>query len=216
MAELRQYWALPFPPTIHILLCTSVLLSIASTALSLASKPVVSVLIVIFPSLTFLTLFHHGFVIVVARKKEDRRKTPFVSKTLIRKTHLYALGFLSFFWLTGTVWAVPIAVRSKSPVHIANEALGLLELFVLLFVLVVCIRDRRRVLRGHLDGKLDDVEENTNAIPMRSLDKPKAEAVIEISHGGNSKSQAEPEQQSDQEASGTMQVPESDGLSYLQ
>ncbi|TDL17313.1 hypothetical protein BD410DRAFT_794478 [Rickenella mellea] len=218
MAELRQYWALPFPATIHILLCTSVFLSVASTALSLASTPIVSVLIVIFPSLTFLTLVHHGFALVVARKKEDRRKTPGVSKALVQKTHLYALGFLSFFWLTGTAWAVPIAVRSKSPVHIVNEALGLMELVALLFVLVICIRDRRRVWRERLDRKAKDFEANSNEVPMQSLNKAKTENVIEISNkeNANVKPEAEPGQLRDQEGSGLIQVPESDRSTTLQ
>ncbi|TDL20671.1 hypothetical protein BD410DRAFT_804811 [Rickenella mellea] len=116
-----------------------------STAFSLASKLLVSVLIAIFPSLTCLTLLHHGFVLVIAHRNEDRRKTPVVSKALIQKTPVCAVG------------------------------------------------DRRKVLRGRLEGKFDDVEANSNGDEE------------------DSKPEDEPVQQSDQEGSGTMKNAGFDG-----
>ncbi|TDL19739.1 hypothetical protein BD410DRAFT_403384 [Rickenella mellea] len=219
MAQLKQYWALPFPTTIHVLLCTSTIFSLLAGVLSIAQISQAILLIIIFTPLTFLTLVHHGTVLFIVRRTTTLRETPKISDTLVRKGQLFALGFVLLCWAAGLAWAIGFTWFWESATSLTGVVFGLLEFVDLLALLVICIRDRRRFLRSGLNGKLSDVEANgveyvktiqKEASPLldcafrlraKLSKRPKTENAVRIVTITNNQSQVEFGQRSDSDGS---------------
>ncbi|TDL19738.1 hypothetical protein BD410DRAFT_403353 [Rickenella mellea] len=217
MAELQQYWALPFPTAIHILLCTSTLFSIIACALSIGQIKQGLFLVIIYAPLTFITIVHHGTLLFIVRRTTPRRlrETPKISEVLVRKRHLFTLGFLLLFWFTGVGWAIAFDWFWINGVSLANIVFGVLEFIVVLVLLVICIRDRRRFLRSGGSGKLGDVEASNMGTVLEPIKKPKVKNTVVSSMAKPPKPKVACEGTGSSEGSQTLRSPDSDGSTTI-
>ncbi|TDL19107.1 hypothetical protein BD410DRAFT_842354 [Rickenella mellea] len=155
IASPRYSWTLLVPRTLYTILSTSAFLSIMTVVLAVADVNSQVVLAATFGPLTYLTIIHHLFMLMVPRLSPSSRAPDIPRFT--SNTHLWLLGLLVFGWTVAVCVAVPLGIilaDGTKGVFVVDILFMSCEVFALLFLFIICARSRKRLL-SNPDGEVN-------------------------------------------------------------